>query len=254
MAVVTRDIHTSAAAKPIGSYDRLFYSGVALAAALLTFTGFGPTFYFRFFDGGPRATISGIPFSPVYYVHAALFTSWVVLFVVQTTLVATRRVGVHRRLGVFGGILAAAMIVAGVVAGVYTARHGGAPTGIAPLAFLIVPLGDMAMFGPLVAAAILMRRDKEAHKRLMLLAYASLLPAPVARMRALLIFGPLMSFALGYAIAVAGAIYDRVSRGRVHRVYKWGVPLLFLSVPVRLIVMNTSAWRAFAQFLVDLAG
>lgn len=55
-------------------------------------------------------------------------------------------------------------------------------------------------------------------------------------------------------MAAAGAIYDLASRGRMHRVYKWGVPLLFLSVPIRMLIMNTSARRAFARFLVGLAG
>jgi hypothetical protein len=237
-----------------GKYDRLFYSGIAIAAATLTFTGFGPSYYFRFFDGGPRATISGLPFSPIYHLHAALFTSWVLLFVVQTTLISSRRVAVHRRLGVFGGILASVMVVVGVITGIATARHGGAPKGMDPLAFMIVPLGDMAMFGPLVAAALVSRRDRETHKRLMLLAYASLLPAPAARLGALLVFGPIMSFAFGYSLAAAGAVYDFASRGRIHRVYKWGVPMLFLSVPVRLIVMNTGAWHAFAGLLVRLGG
>ena len=253
MAVVVRSAH-EAAARPIGSRDRLFYSSVAIAAAVLTFAGFGPTYYFRFFDGGPRATLSGFPFSPIYHLHGALFSSWVILFLVQATLISTRRVAVHRRLGMFGALLASAMVAVGVVTGIVTARHGGGPAGMDPLAFLIVPLGDMAMFGPLVAAACVMRRDKETHKRLMLLAYASLLPAPTARIRALLIFGPLLSFAIGYSIAVAGAVYDYRSRGRVHPVYKWGVPLLFLSVPIRMAVMNTGPWRAFARFLVGLAG
>ncbi len=254
MPVVATSHVPGAALSLTGKHDRLFYSGIAIAAATLTFTGFGPSYYFRFFDGGPRATISGLPFSPIYHVHAALFTSWVLLFVVQTTLIASRRVAVHRRLGVFGGILASVMVVVGVFTGVATARHGGAPTGIDPLAFMIVPLGDMAMFGPLVAAAMIKRRDKETHKRLMLLAYASLLPAPAARLGTLLLFGPLMSFAVGYSLAAAGAVYDFASRGRIHRVYKWGVPMLFLSVPVRMIVMNTGAWHALARFLVGLGG
>jgi uncharacterized membrane protein YozB (DUF420 family) len=254
MAVVVSGTQATALASPIGSHDRLFYGSVAIAAALITFIGFGPSYYFRFFDGGPRATLSGIPFSPIYHLHGALFSSWVLLFLIQAALISSRRLTVHRRLGVFGGVLATAMVVVGVTAGIVTAKHGGAPAGMDPLAFLIVPLGDMAMFGPLVAAAFLKRRDKEAHKRLMLLAYASLLPAPTARIRALLFLGPLVSFAIGYSFPLAGAMYDRVSRGRVHLVYKWGVPLLFLSVPIRMVVMNTGAWHAFARFLVDFVG
>ena len=247
-------VTAAARGSAIGRRDRLFYTSIAIAAALVTVIGFGPSYYFRFFDGGPRATISGIPFSPIYHLHGALFSGWVLLFLVQTTLISSRRVAVHRRLGVLGGILATVMVIVGVTAGIVTAKKGGAPTGIDPLAFLIVPLGDMAMFAPLVAAAFVNRRDKETHKRLMLLAYASLLPAPTARIHALAFLGPLVSFALAYSFSLAGAVYDRVSRGRVHPVYKWGVPLLFLSVPIRVVVMKTAAWHAFARLLVNLAG
>lgn len=245
------DVRVAAAVpRAIGRHDRLFYGGIAIAAAVLAVVGFAPTYYLRFLDGGPTATISGGAFSTLLHVHGALFTAWVLLFVVQTALIATRRVAVHRKLGVLGAILAAAMVAAGVLSGIALARRGGAPPGINPLAFLAIPLGDMVMFAGFVATALLWRRDKESHKRLMLLAYASILAAPAARLPGVLPLGPLAFYAIGFLIVVAGAIYDQVSRGRVHRVYRWGGGLLLLSVPVRLAISGTSAWHAVASWLV----
>jgi len=236
--------------RAIGRYDRVFYGGVAITAAAMTLVGFAPTYYLRFFDGGPQATVSGGPFSTIVHVHGALFSAWVLLFITQTALISSRRVAVHRKLGVFGGVLAAAMVVAGVTSGIDMGRRGGAPPGIDPLSFMVIPLGDMVMFGGFIAAALTLRRDKESHKRLMLLAYASILAAPAARLPGVLPLGPLAFYAIGFLILAAGVIYDYLSRGRVHRVYLWGGALLVLSVPARLAISGTAAWKAFAQALI----
>ncbi|HUF41178.1 MAG TPA: hypothetical protein VMR20_04430, partial [Verrucomicrobiae bacterium] len=79
------------------------------------------------------------------------------------------------------------------------------------------------LFATFVTAALALRRDKEAHKRLMLLAYIS--------------------------IVVAAGIYDFLSRGRVHKVYLWGGALILVSVPLRLVISGTDAWRALAELL-----
>src|SRR5688572_432264 len=83
-----------------GAYDRMFYTTMAVAMAATVFVGFSSSYYLRFFDTGPQSTVSGGPFTTLVHVHGALFTAWVLLFVLQTALVASRRVAVHRRLGV----------------------------------------------------------------------------------------------------------------------------------------------------------
>jgi hypothetical protein len=250
MTVLISEPHVAAAPpRPVGRNDRLFYGGIAIATAVMTFVGFAPTYYLRFLDGGPRATITGGSFSAGLHVHSALFTAWVLLFITQTALISSRRVAAHRRIGVLGGILAAAMVVAGMFAGIGMTRRGAAPPGIDPLSFLAIPLGDMVMFGAFITAALLRRRDKEAHKRLMLLGYASILAAPAARLPGVLPLGPLAFYGVAFVVVIAGVIYDYVSRRRIHRVYVWGGSLLFLSVPVRLMLSNTAAWKSFAAFL-----
>jgi hypothetical protein len=109
----------------------------------------------------------------------------------------------------------------------------------------------MLLFASFVALALRRRRDKEAHKRLMLLAYVSIIVAGVARIPGVITLGPLGFFALSFLFAVVGMIYDRHSRGRVHPVYKWGMAVLVLSVPVRLALSSTSAWRSFAASLMN---
>ena len=34
--------------------------------------------------------------------------------------------------------------------------------------------------------------------------------------------GPLAFYGVAFLVVIAGAMYDRVSRGRIHNVYRWG--------------------------------
>jgi hypothetical protein len=232
-----------------GTHDRLFYGGMAIAMGLTVFAGFASTYYLRFFAGGPEATLTGGPFTALVHAHGALFTAWVLLFIVQTALVASRRVEVHRRLGLAGAALAAAMVVVGTFIAIATAARGSAPAGVDPLAFLIIPIFDMVLFATFVAAALALRRDKEAHKRLMLLAYVSIVVAAVARLPGVLPLGPAVFFGLSFLFVVLAGIYDFLSRRRVHNVYMWGGALIAISVPLRLVISGTGAWRSLAELL-----
>jgi hypothetical protein len=250
MSVVAERVLNPSSALSTGRHDRRFYGGMAVALAAVTLTGFASTYYLRFFDGGPRATISGGPFTTMVRLHGALFTAWVALFVVQTALISSRRVAAHRRLGLFGAALGMAMIVVGTVTAIALARRGGAPAGIGPLQFLAIPFFDMVMFATFLAGALAWRRDKETHKRLMLLAYASIIAAPAARLPGVLPLGPLAFYGLAFLVVIAGGLYDYLSRGRVHKAYIWGGALFFLSVPLRLALSSTAAWRTFAEALI----
>jgi hypothetical protein len=253
MAIVaTASPRTQSSARAhVGTYDRVFYGGMAIVLAALVFSGFAPTYYMTFFSDGARATVSGGPFTTLVHVHGALFTGWVLLFIAQTALVASHRLAVHRRLGVAGAILAAAMILVGTLTAVATAKRGGAPVGVDPLAFLAIPIFDMVLFATFVTSALVLRRNKDMHKRLMLLAYISIIGAAVARLPGVPSLGPLAFFGLAYSLVVVAAIYDLVTRRRVHKAYLWGGALMVASVPLRLAISDTGLWQAFARALTN---
>jgi len=233
----------------VGAYDRIFYSSMAVAMAVTVFIGFAPTFYLRFFFHAITVT-GATSLSRLAQLHGALFTCWVVLFIVQTALVANHSVAVHRRLGIAGIVLAAVMTVVGATTAVKAAARGASPPGADPLAFLAIPIFDMVMFPIFVASAFWLRRNKEAHKRLMLLAYVSIITAAVARLPGVLPLGPLGFFALAFVFLLIAVVYDLISRRRVHPAYIWGGALLVASVPLRLMVSGTGVWQSFARFLV----
>jgi hypothetical protein len=219
---------------------------------MMVLVGFGPTYYFDAFGPDPMATLSGRPVTLLVHAHGALFTTWVLLFIVQTALVARHKVQVHRRLGIAGGVLAASMIVVGTLTALQATARGSAPPGVDPRSFLMVPLTDMLLFAGFVATALRLRANREAHKRLMLLAYVSIVAAAAARLPGMLALGPLAFFGVAFLFMFAGVLYDLVSRGRVHPAYIWGGAVLVASVPLRLAVSSTDAWKALAQWTVRL--
>src|ERR671910_2855207 len=91
--------------------DRWFFTGMAMAIVLTIFAGFAPSYYLKGVFGTP-------PISTFLHLHGILFTSWILLFLTQTSLVAAGRTGVHRRLGLVGGSVAVLMSVIGVLAAV----------------------------------------------------------------------------------------------------------------------------------------
>ena len=225
--------------------ERLFYTGMAVAFVITVFAGFSRTFYLRpYFDARPLI--------PLLIFHGIVFTSWLALLIIQTTLVASNRTRIHRRLGIAGGALAVLMIIIGTSTAIIRAKLAPAPLeGVSPLVFLTIPLGDMLVFAILVGAAFYFRRRVDVHKRLMLLATIAILPAAVARLPFAFIqqYGPLAFFGLTDLFIVPCLIYDCVTRGRPHRATVLGGALVVISHPLRLVIGNTHGWLAFATWL-----
>ena len=226
--------------------ERLFYTGMAVAAVVTVFAGFARTYYLR-----PYFVAESL--GPLLHLHGVVFTSWLALLLAQTLLVAANRTHLHRRLGVAGGVLAALMVVVGCVTAVVRAKMGAAPPGADPLVFLTVPLGDMLVFAILVGAGFYYRRRPGAHKRLMLLATIAILPAAIARLPFAFIqqAGPLAFFGLADLFIVVCLVYDLVSRRRLHRATIWGGLLVVVSHPLRFVVGSTRAWLWFATWLTS---
>jgi hypothetical protein len=98
--------------------DRMFFGGMAIALTLTVFAGFSRTYYFNDFAAEP------FELSPLLHWHGAAFTTWMLLLVAQTALIATRRVNVHRRLGAAGAVLAVLLVALGVTVAVTRTADG----------------------------------------------------------------------------------------------------------------------------------
>jgi hypothetical protein len=222
--------------------DRVFYTGMAIAVAVAVFVGFAPTYYLRSrFQTAPL---------PLYLrLHGLAFTAWIGLFAAQTTLVAARRIDVHRRLGWAGAVLSVLMAAAAITAGILSGRRDvAAGHEDAALTFLTTPFLAVLVFMILVGAAVYYRRRTEAHKRLMLLATISILDAAVARWPFELVATSAWAFyVLTDVFILAAVLYDLASRRRVHPVYLWGGLLIVAGQSLRTVVGQTEAWHAIAR-------
>jgi hypothetical protein len=224
--------------------ERTFYISMSLAILITVFAGFAPTYYLR-----PFYTPSSL--MPLLHLHGVVFTSWLVLFMVQTTLVAAHRTDIHRRLGIAGGVIAVLMIVVGVVTALVRAKQGATPLPeVSPLSFLVIPLGDLFVFAILIAAGFFFRRRPDVHKRLMMLATISILGAAIARLPfAIMQAGPPAFFGFTDVFVLACIVYDLVTLRRVHRATALAAFLIIALQPLRLAIAETGPWLSFAGWL-----
>ena len=218
-----------------------FYRIVALLALAIVLAGFAPSFYLKAWFHKPP------PLTGLLVVHGVVMTAWFALFLVQAQLAASRNLRLHRRLGVGGVVLAGAVFVLGTSVAIIGARLGHTP-GPPPLMFLAIPLFDMLVFALLAGSALWFRRRTDVHKRLMLLAFAGLLTAAVARMP---FAATNILFAFGSTVLFAGlcVAWDTWQHRRLHPAFGWGFALVALSWPLRLWLMGTAGWLAFAEWL-----
>jgi hypothetical protein len=228
--------------------DHRLYTWFAIVMPLLVLLGFARTYYLKGVFSGPA-----LP-SLLVHLHGAVMTSWVVLFVVQVWLVASRRTRVHQRLGVIGAVLALLVLGVGLSTAVFAAARGSSP-GPPALQFLVVPFFDMFLFAIFVGGALYFRRRMDIHKRLMLLAAATLLTAAVARipLNFILNGGPLVFFGLTDLCLVAFVLFDTLKQRKLHPVFLWGTLLFIGSQPLRLVLSGTELWTQFATWLVGFA-
>ena len=221
--------------------DRFFYTGMAAAAAIAALVGFSRTYFLRPY-------FQTTPLDAAFHVHGLVFSAWLALFAVQTSLIAARRTGTHRRLGWVGACLALGMIGVALNAAVHGAhRDIAAGQAEAALAFFATPVLSMAMFATLVGLAVALRRRPETHKRLMLLATLSLLDAAVARWPIPgLSEAPLAYYGVTDAFIAVAMLYDFASRRAVSPVYVYGGLAIVAGQWARDVLGATALWQALA--------
>jgi len=261
-----------AAARPEVNRQQMksrFYVGAAVFVILLNMAGFLPSLIDQSRRVGP----------PTWLVtaHGALAGAWLLFFLIQTTLVATRRTAIHRRLGVAGLFIAFAMIAIGSLTVIDLTRRGYDLSGdLARAAFapgspplaredfaaaMLPPLLGFANFGILTGLGLAFRRRSAVHKRLILLALSPLVLTPLIHLSGHLIgrwpglYGAPLNLAVliaANALPFAVAVHDKVSDGRVHPISLW-VPVLLIVETFALIavVMPSDGWRRLAMWLVS---
>ncbi len=226
--------------------DNLFFSGMAVIILVSVFVGFARSYYLTGMFNAPLPNL-------LVHVHGAVFSCWILLLIVQTSLVAAGRVDVHRRLGLLGFALACSMVVLGLLVATDSLARHFAPgeAGMRVRAFYTVPLSVMLAFGTLIYFAFRNRFNPAAHKRLILIATIAILdaaferwPLPATwwgeRTAALLCTVPLLLLIVGY---------DYWSRGTVHRSTVRASAFVVVLQQVRDPIGHSGPWQSFALWV-----
>jgi hypothetical protein len=230
---------------------RCFFVGMAALILLTVFAGFAPSFYLR------SAFHPDHELSVVLHLHGVAFSAWVILFLVQTILIAKGSPRLHRRLGWITLGVALAMLLLVGAATVEQMRRG-------------IPLEDAAqdiafnlfgsiMFAVPLTSAILWRKRPDWHKRLMLCATLALLGAPILR---LILLTTHLEFptAVNWSIVLwdvfflPGLAFDLLTRRRIHRAYAYGIGVIVVTQLVMLHVVTWSPWLDFSRTLQHMLG
>ena len=219
-----------------------FFPAMSLVLIVLVFLGFAPTYYLRPVSAGPI---------PAYlHVHGAAMTAWFLLLVVQTALIATRRRGLHRRLGIAGACVAAVIVVLNPLVVVWSVPHLMAGNGSTSLTALIV-VADLLLvgiFAALVGLAIRWRRYPETHGRMLVLASLAVSGPALGRLSLNLAGTPLPGVIALMTLPLLVIIHDRVVMKWVHPVSGWGAAAIAGSTLISIAIANTAAGAAIVQW------
>jgi hypothetical protein len=250
-----------------GAIDRWIYVFTAASFILFVLLGFVPDSLEKIaaVEAGQRA-----PFPLVLHFHAVLMGSFMLLLLAQTSLVATGRCDLHRRLGLVAMVLMPALVVVGYILiptiyhQVWDAAQVAPPEAAGQLRALVSRLENIQLlqirigilFPLFIAIALIARgRDAGLHKRMMILGTAVALPAAFDRIPWLWSSLPGNPFTadLYPLLAVAPMFaWDVIRNRRVHRAYwLW----LAISLPFAIAVhalWDTPGWHAIARSLMNV--
>jgi hypothetical protein len=228
---------------------RYFYFMMTLLLAAIVTYGFSHTIEENLFHGS-------FPRPKVLYVHAAAFSLWMALLVVQSGLIAVaRKPQWHRRLGWGGLVLGCAMPVLGVWSALRMTHLRAGFGDIDDVAFLILALWDMAAFAVLFGLAMVWRKRAEDHRRLILMAACVISVAGLTRFPPWL---PQIEGAAwpGYAyidiLIGLAMLRDLVVQRRVHPAFRIGLPVLIAGQVVTnaIYMSRPSWWMHTAEWLI----
>lgn len=214
-------------------------------------TGFSMTFFIPIARGSFRAP-------PVIHVHAALVFGWLLLLILQATLVQRRDIARHRRFGAAGALLAVGVVASGVLVGIHATRrdlaNGGDDFVVGQFVNILV---EMLLFGALVGMAIAFRRDSETHKRLLVLATISILGPAWLRFRHLFpaVPNPFVTFSLvADSVLLLAIARDWIALKRVHPVYLWAGGAMVAIHAVELLAVRSPPWLRLSRWLLGEPG
>ncbi len=231
-----RSIAIARPSLPVRVLDKYFYFSMSLLIAVIVVYGFSHTV-------GQNLLHPAVPRPTLLWFHSVVFSAWVVFFILQSALVRTRNLRVHRATGWFGAALGAVIPVLGISVAIVMARFKTHQLHQADAAtFMLVPFLDICCFTSTFWLAIHWRRKPEFHRRLVLMATCALTAAAFGRFPESVLPG--LAFYAGVDVLILlGMARDVIVNRRVHRVYAVGLPAFAVcQVAVVYAIVTVPAW------------
>jgi hypothetical protein len=219
--------------------DDVYFIGISIAMLITVVAGFSRSYFFRGMFFAPLPSV-------LIHIHGAVFSSWIVLFVVQTVLVARRNIRLHRKLGYAGAVLAALMVVLGIAATVWSVSVGHTPSIFTPAMFLALNGLGILYFGAFVAWAVVRRNHPAIHKRLMLFATFNLLPPATTRLFVFILHAPAFNTVTLFAFTLSVLVFDLVQRRKPYAVTLVGTLVDLSTFPLATALGHVPLLQRFA--------
>ncbi len=229
-------------------WARFFFFGYGIFFIVIALVGFVPDYFM------PTSGNGGFPISTTGNVHGVFMAALLVLFLVQTWLVATRRVKWHRKLGMSMLVLAPACWVSMIFA---ARRNLFAFSPVEPYLYDLIALQlmELGLFVIFVVWGYRTRTKPESHRRIMVVLMAVLLQPGTDRMMSWLPHVPLPAFwdsnIWVYAMLAPLVIFDLLTIKRIHRTTLICLAMVFAGHFVVNIISRTPAWYEFAARMTD---
>jgi hypothetical protein len=211
---------------------------MALLILALVVAGFGDSYIL------PGMVLAALP-NLLVHIHGALFVCWIFLLVVQTWLVATRRMRWHMSVGFFLMFLVPVLYVFGVLTLFDSIRRAGTP--VPPEIILVGDLEELTLFALLTVWGFIARRNPIAHKRLMMLGTLAMTGPAIDRLARP--FGIFATIGIYVALPMLLVAYDLWSRKSVQRVTWIGYALIALGMLTLLPVSSLSFWHQWVDWI-----
>lgn len=188
--------------------------------------------------------------NPLVAVHGTVFSAWIALFAVQATLVPAERLDLHKRLGLAGVYLLGLVVLLGCLIMLEGLRRDVSLPGLDEARIFSLNLVGFSVAVALLWRGLLLRRDPQTHKRLMLLGTVVLVGPAVVRwpFGFVALHPPMVGLVLdGFTLLTMA--FDLETRGRVHRATLAGGAAIFVVPPIALALSSALFFRDFLKWL-----
>ena len=185
------------------------------------------------------------PVHPLMVAHGAAMYAWYGLTALQASLIVGNRFTLHRRLGYASVAVALAVLTTGWMITLYGFRVSENMLFFSGNSLMLI------VFAALYCAAISLRNNAQAHKRLILFASITVYVPVTFRTAALL--GDRAYFSIIYiAIILVIPIWELVRTRRLQKTTMVGAGSLIAMVVLTFILANSAAWAEFAKDFFDV--